>query len=183
MSFFLLPVQLWNVCYKSQWARVEIPELEFEISQDGTLNCHTATQLHCKNHIAMQEVKWHACSSSSSMLVPSHGTAVSAITCPSLRLDPLLTSVSTFSQVPIGSSSSPPAPSHISCKCLLHALTFYADLLPPVAPSGKRHIDSIYNHIAGAVFNLGSQVRGIGGYSEDQRAKIAECIMQVSRGG
>ncbi len=26
---------LWNVCFKSQWARAEIPELEFEISQDG----------------------------------------------------------------------------------------------------------------------------------------------------
>ena len=31
----ILVLQLWNVCFKSKWARVEIPELEFEISQDG----------------------------------------------------------------------------------------------------------------------------------------------------
>jgi C4-type Zn-finger protein len=27
--------QLWNVCFKSPYARVEIPELEFEISAGG----------------------------------------------------------------------------------------------------------------------------------------------------
>ena len=26
---------LWRVCLKSKWARIEIPELEFEISADG----------------------------------------------------------------------------------------------------------------------------------------------------
>lgn len=70
---------IWNVCFKSQWATVEIPELEFHISQDG-----------------------------------------------------------------------------------------------------KRRIDSIYNHVAGAVFNLGSHVEGMGGYDNDQKAKISECIMQLN---
>uniref|UniRef100_A0A7R9UZ39 ZPR1 jelly-roll domain-containing protein n=1 Tax=Chlamydomonas euryale TaxID=1486919 RepID=A0A7R9UZ39_9CHLO len=72
---------LWNVCFKSQHARVEIPEMEFEISQDG-----------------------------------------------------------------------------------------------------KRHIDSIYNHIAGAIFNLGSQVSSASGmYSNDQREKIGECLDELNR--
>ena len=72
--------QLWNVCYKSQWARVEIPELEFELSQDG-----------------------------------------------------------------------------------------------------KKHIDSIYNHLAGAVYNLGAHISGPGGMmSDDSKCKISECLGQVS---
>ena len=74
------PPQLWNVCYKSQWARVEIPELEFELSQDG-----------------------------------------------------------------------------------------------------KKHIDSIYNHLAGAVYNLGAHISGPGGMmSDDSKCKISECLGQVS---
>ena len=70
---------LWNVCFKSQHARVEIPELEFEICQDG-----------------------------------------------------------------------------------------------------KKHIDSIYNHVAGAVFNLGSQVQEDPSISDDHREKIAECLHQLN---
>eukprot|EP00955_Chlamydomonas_euryale_P007694 81641-Chlamydomonas_euryale.AAC.23 len=47
---------------------------------------------------------------------------------------------------------------------------------------GKRHIDSIYNHIAGAIFNLGSQVSSASGmYSNDQREKIGECLDELNR--
>jgi C4-type Zn-finger protein len=38
---------LWRVCLKSKWARIEIPELEFEISADGKR--HTDS---IYNHIA-----------------------------------------------------------------------------------------------------------------------------------
>eukprot|EP00195_Chlamydomonas_chlamydogama_P006353 CAMPEP_0202896696 /NCGR_PEP_ID=MMETSP1392-20130828/5645_1 /ASSEMBLY_ACC=CAM_ASM_000868 /TAXON_ID=225041 /ORGANISM="Chlamydomonas chlamydogama, Strain SAG 11-48b" /LENGTH=226 /DNA_ID=CAMNT_0049582139 /DNA_START=48 /DNA_END=725 /DNA_ORIENTATION=- len=47
-----------------------------------------------------------------------------------------------------------------------------------ISPDGKKRTDSIYNHIAGAAFNLGTHVRG-GAMPEEHRAKIMECCTQL----
>ena len=45
---------------------------------------------------------------------------------------------------------------------------------------GKKHIDSVYNHLAGAVYNLGSHISASNtALSDDHRLKISECLMQV----
>lgn len=44
---------------------------------------------------------------------------------------------------------------------------------------GKRHIDSIYNHMAAAIFNLGMHVRGAG-LSEDHKNKIMDTIIVLN---
>ena len=49
-----------------------------------------------------------------------------------------------------------------------------------LSQDGKKHIDSIYNHLAGAVYNLGSHISGTNaGLSDDHRHKISECLGQV----
>lgn len=47
-----------------------------------------------------------------------------------------------------------------------------------VSPDGKRHIDSIYNHIAAAIHNLGTHVRSNPGMQNEVSIKIMEtCYM------
>ncbi|KAJ9524652.1 hypothetical protein V8C86DRAFT_2528284 [Haematococcus lacustris] len=47
---------------------------------------------------------------------------------------------------------------------------------------GKRKIDSIYNIVASAVFNLGTHVRTVGqGMSSDHKDKIVECVEDLNR--
>lgn len=45
-----------------------------------------------------------------------------------------------------------------------------------VGATGQKHIDSIYNHIGAAVFNLTEHVKGAG-LPEDQQEKMMECII------
>ena len=45
-----------------------------------------------------------------------------------------------------------------------------------ISEDSKRKIDSVYNHIAAAIFNLGTHVRSVP-LPEDTKNKIVECIM------
>lgn len=50
-----------------------------------------------------------------------------------------------------------------------------------ISADGKRHIDSIYNHIAAAIFNLGNYVRQAGGaLTEDQKSKIMDTVIALN---
>jgi hypothetical protein len=50
-----------------------------------------------------------------------------------------------------------------------------------ILQDGKRHIDSIYNHISAAVHNLGKFVSQSGGMSEVHRQKIMETVDALKR--
>ncbi len=45
-----------------------------------------------------------------------------------------------------------------------------------ISEDSKRKIDSVYNHIAAAIFNLGTHVRSVP-LPEDAKNKIIDCIM------
>lgn len=46
---------------------------------------------------------------------------------------------------------------------------------------GKRHLDSLYNHVASAVFNLGTYIGSVrGSLSEDDATKIMETVEQLN---
>jgi hypothetical protein len=50
-----------------------------------------------------------------------------------------------------------------------------------ISQDGKRHIDSIYNHIAAAVYNLGNYVsQGGTGLSEDHKHKIMDTVIALN---
>lgn len=50
-----------------------------------------------------------------------------------------------------------------------------------ISPDGKRHIDSIYNHIAAAVFNLGTYVSEAKDVlSEDHKNKIMDTVIALN---
>lgn len=50
-----------------------------------------------------------------------------------------------------------------------------------ISADGKRHIDSIYNHIAAAVYNLGNYVRQAGSsLSEDHKSKIMDTVIALN---
>ncbi|GAX76438.1 hypothetical protein CEUSTIGMA_g3883.t1 [Chlamydomonas eustigma] len=62
-----------------------------------------------------------------------------------------------------------------------HARVEIPELEFEISQDGKKHIDSIYNHIAGAVYNLGSHVSSSGmSMSSDHRVKISECLVQLN---
>lgn len=47
------------------------------------------------------------------------------------------------------------------------------------SPDGKRHIDSIYNHMASAIFNLGQHVKAAN-LSADHKSKIMDTIIVLN---
>jgi C4-type Zn-finger protein len=50
-----------------------------------------------------------------------------------------------------------------------------------ISQDGKRHIDSMYNHIAGAIFNLSLYVRQSGtGMPDDTKEKIMDTVLQLN---
>ncbi len=49
-----------------------------------------------------------------------------------------------------------------------------------IGADNKRSIDTIYNHIAKAIYNLGSHARLVPGLSEDTRTKIMETVMALN---
>lgn len=49
-----------------------------------------------------------------------------------------------------------------------------------ISRDGKKHVDSVYNHLAAAIFNLGCYVRSAP-LSTDHHGKISETIDQLNR--
>ena len=50
-----------------------------------------------------------------------------------------------------------------------------------ISADGKRHIDSVYNHIGAAIYNLGNYVRQAGAaLSEDHKSKIMDTVIALN---
>eukprot|EP00162_Nutomonas_longa_P006960 comp17405_c0_seq1/m.29363 comp17405_c0_seq1/g.29363 ORF comp17405_c0_seq1/g.29363 comp17405_c0_seq1/m.29363 type:complete len:257 (+) comp17405_c0_seq1:21-791(+) len=49
-----------------------------------------------------------------------------------------------------------------------------------ISADNKRRIDTIYNHIANAIFNLGNHVRMVAGVSEEHKTAIMETVMALN---
>jgi len=65
-----------------------------------------------------------------------------------------------------------------------HARIEIPELEFEISADGKRHIDSVYNHIAAAVYNLGNYVRQAGGaLSEDHKSKILDTVIALNVSG
>lgn len=62
-----------------------------------------------------------------------------------------------------------------------HARIEIPELEFEISADGKRHTDSIYNHIAAAVYNLGNYVRQANtGLSEDHKNKIMDTVIALN---
>lgn len=62
-----------------------------------------------------------------------------------------------------------------------HARVEIPELEFEISADGKRHIDSIYNHIAAAVYNLGNYVgQANTGLSEDHKNKIMDTVIALN---
>eukprot|EP00877_Chromochloris_zofingiensis_P000781 jgi/Chrzof1/10703/Cz05g09120.t1 len=62
-----------------------------------------------------------------------------------------------------------------------HARIEIPELEFEISADGKRHIDSIYNHIGSAVYNLGNYVRQPGsGLSDDHKEKIMDTVLALN---
>jgi C4-type Zn-finger protein len=62
-----------------------------------------------------------------------------------------------------------------------HARVEIPELEFEISADGKRHIDSIYNHIASAVYNLGQHVRQCkGALSADHADKIMDTVIALN---
>jgi hypothetical protein len=62
-----------------------------------------------------------------------------------------------------------------------HARIELPELEFEISQDGKRHVDSIYNHIASAVYNLGNYVQQPGtGLSEDHKNKIMDTVIALN---
>lgn len=63
-----------------------------------------------------------------------------------------------------------------------HARVEIPEMEFEISADGKRKIDSIYNILGSAIFNLGTHVRTTGaGMSDDHKEKIMECVEQLNK--
>eukprot|EP00798_Chlamydomonas_sp_ICE-L_P021791 gene21791-28811_t len=141
---------LWNVSYKSTFATDEIPEpLVAQQAHTKTLK-HRKTRTHIAN-----------------VFETDREVVVSVQLC-----NVCFKSTSDTIEIP------EPVLWNV-CYKSTYATIEIPELEFEISADGKRHWDSIYNHIAGAVFNLSNHCKG-NGMSPDHQAKIGDCVASLN---